>query len=47
VPTLAQGDLNIPLKKQALGTVVKKSFITINQNISSYLAGLFEGEGCI
>jgi len=47
VATLAQGELNIPLKKQALGTVVKKSFRTINQNFSSYLAGLFEGDGCI
>ena len=47
VATLAQGDLNIPLKKQALETVVKKSFRTINQNFSSYLAGLFEGDGCI
>ena len=25
----------------------ENSFITINQNFSSYLAGLFEGEGCI
>lgn len=47
VATMAQGELNIPLKKQALGTVVKKSFRTINQKFSSYLAGLFEGEGCI
>lgn len=47
VATLAQGELNIPLKKQALGTVVKKSFRTINQKFSSYLAGLFEGAGCI
>jgi hypothetical protein len=44
VATLAQGDLNIPLKK-ALGTVVNKSFI--NPKFSSYLAGLFEGGGCI
>ena len=47
VATMAQGELNIPLKKQALGTVVKKSFRTINQKFSSYLAGLFEGDGCI
>ena len=47
VSTWAQGDLNIPLKKQALGTVVKKRFRTINQKFSSYLAGLFEGDGCI
>jgi len=32
---------------KALGTVVKKSFRTINQKFSSYLAGLFEGDGCI
>ena len=25
----------------------ENSFITINQNFSSYLAGLFEGDGCI
>jgi len=47
VMTKAQGELNIPLKKQALGTVVNKSFITINTKFSSYLAGLFEGDGCI
>ena len=47
VATFAQGDLNIPLKKQALGTEDNKSFITINTKISSYLAGFFEGGGCI
>jgi hypothetical protein len=34
----AQADLN---------TKKEKSFRTINQNFSSYLAGLFEGDGCI
>ena len=35
VATFAQGDLNISLKKQALGTEDNKSFITINTKISS------------
>lgn len=46
VSTIAQGELNIPLNKQALGIEVKES-LTINQKFSSYLAGLFEGAGCI
>jgi hypothetical protein len=39
--TVAQAELNMNNKKP------EKSFRTINQKFSSYLAGLFEGDGCI
>jgi hypothetical protein len=39
--TVAQADLNMTNIKP------EKSFRTINQKFSSYLAGLFEGDGCI
>lgn len=39
--TVAQAELNMTNKKP------EKSFRTINQKFSSYLAGLFEGDGCI
>ena len=43
----ATGELNITLKNKALGMEVNKRYIIINQKFSSYLAGLFEGDGCI
>jgi hypothetical protein len=36
----SQAELNMTNKKE-------KRFRAINQNFSSYLAGLFEGDGCI
>lgn len=39
----SQAELNMTKKKQT----AEKRFRAINQNFSSYLAGLFEGDGCI
>ena len=39
----SQAELNMTKKKQT----AEKRFRAINQNFSSYLAGLFEGNGCI